>query len=146
MLSGGPTHDGRFPARIGAAAGTDSLASRTSHAIPYARATSSIVSIGSLTRTTPPWFVQYFVEEASIDMTRDAASAPAWVSVVATASSRWRRSSQTPWTATEPATAQTSANPTTAPVKIRLALAASHEDRRLATHWTATSMPSRARM
>ena len=57
---GSPSHAGRLAVEDGASGVTLSSRSRTSQWMSYARATSSMVSSGSLTSTTPPRPVQYW--------------------------------------------------------------------------------------
>src|SRR6185312_2917892 len=104
-----------------------------------------IVSGGSLTRTTPPWPVQYFVPAASIDITRSVVGASSASRADATCWNLARLSDQTPWTNADPMSAAPAAKTTAAPVNARVAVRASQLGRRAATQATATAMPSRPR-
>ena len=112
----------------------------------YARATSWIVSSGSLTSTTPPRPDQYLVLEASIDMTRSVAGAPAASSAAATAWCWSVRAVHVAWTASDPRMATPIAKAIVAPPKTRSATSLSHDGRRAASQPMAMTMPSSARM
>ncbi len=112
----------------------------------YARATSPIVSSGSLTRTTPPRPDQYFIPDASIDMTRSVAGAPAASRAAVIVRNRSARAVQVAWTERAPSVESRTAKTTAAPTKNRVAPAASQRGRRRATQATASAIPSRARM
>src|SRR4029079_5486045 len=75
--TGTPTQFGRGPpARIGASARTISSRSRTSQRVSYARATSSIVSMGSSGVTIPGRPVKYLNPALSITSRRSSGATP----------------------------------------------------------------------
>ena len=110
----------------------------------YALATCSTVPSGSSTRTTPPWPVQYRVPDASMDITRSLAGAPAAPSAAPTDWKSARRLAQAAWVVIEPATPTTTAKHTAAVMKTRSAAARSQVRRRAAIQATTAATPSSA--